>query len=100
AIYGWPGVSYVGNGNGAQIGAPADRTGSPKIVTLKPGKTAEAQLKEVNAGNFDESCSIHQVDGLRIYPPNNKSSVFVAHKTQGCSSTVVHTLTIGPVKLM
>ena len=97
AIFGWPGVSYVGNGNGTQIGAPADRTGTPKPLRLKAGQAATALLREVNAGNFDDSCKIHAVEGLRIYPPNQTAAVFVAHKTQGCASASTHTLVVAPV---
>lgn len=95
-MYGWPGVSYVGGGNGTQVGAPADRTGSPRILKLAPGKAATALLREIDAANFDDSCAIQLVDGLRIYPPNQKSAVFVAHKTHGCAAASIHTLVISP----
>ncbi len=97
SIYGWPGVSYVGDSNGTQIGAAADRTGSPKLLKLAKGKAAQALLREIDAGNFDDSCQIKPVDGVRVYPPNQKAAVFVAHKTQGCGAAATHTLVISPV---
>ena len=96
---GWPGVSYVGDRNGTQIGSPADRTGSATVISLKPGAAATAQLKEAAAGNFDADCIITPADGLRIYPPNTKAAVFLAHTVEACAAPSKHLLTIGPVRL-
>lgn len=98
SIYGWPGVSFVGDSNGTQIGAAADRTDAPKLLKLARGKSAQALLREIDAANFDDSCSIRPVDGLRVYPPNQKAAVFVAHKTRACGATTTHTLVISPVE--
>jgi hypothetical protein len=45
-VKGYGGLSYVGGGNGTQIGAPADRTPSatPKTV-LEPGETYRARIE-------------------------------------------------------
>jgi hypothetical protein len=96
---GWPGVSYVGGGNGTQIGSPADRTGSATVISLKPGAVAAAQLKESAAGNFGADCNIKPADGLRVYSPNTKAAVFVAHTVEACASPSKHLMTIGPVRL-
>jgi hypothetical protein len=95
---GWPGVSYVDN-NGTQIGSPADRTGSPTVVSLKSGAVADAPLKEAAAGNFDADCIITPADGLRVYSPNTKVAVFVAHTVEACAAPSKHLMTIGPVRL-
>jgi hypothetical protein len=99
AMTGWPGVSYVGSGNGTQIGAPADRTGSATVISVKPGAVAEAQLKESAAGNLDADCIITPADGLRVYAPNTKAAVFVAHTVEACAAPSKHLMTIGPVRL-
>ncbi|MFC5679685.1 DUF4232 domain-containing protein [Aeromicrobium endophyticum] len=100
AMTGWPGVSYVGGGDGHQLGAAADRTdrtGSPAVIVLVPGGSAAARLQQAQAGNFEGSCSPAQADGFRVYPPNSRTAVFVEHAAQACRSGSAHLLTIGPV---
>jgi hypothetical protein len=99
AMTGWPGVSYVGDGNGTQIGSPAGRTGSATVITVKPGAVAEAQLREVDAGNESADCIITPADGLRVYSPNTKAAVFVHHTVEACAAPSTHLMTIGPVRL-
>lgn len=80
-LQGWPGVSFVGDGNGTQIGAPAklDRSGANPTVTLAAGQTAYAPLRIVQAGNLEPgNCTTQQPDGFRVYPPGSKQSLFVA----------------------
>lgn len=98
AMTGWPGVSYVGGGDGQQLGAAADRTGSPTVVVLAPGQRASSTLREVDAGAIGGSCSVTAADGLRVYPPNTTAAVFVRHPQQACRSDTAHLLTIGPVQ--
>ncbi|MFC4628142.1 DUF4232 domain-containing protein [Promicromonospora alba] len=78
-LQGWPGVSFVGDGDGTQIGAPAtlDRSSPHGSVTLAPGTSAHANLSVANAQNFDEGCEQTTADGLRVYPPGEKRSLFV-----------------------
>ncbi|MGI5186973.1 DUF4232 domain-containing protein [Promicromonospora sp. CA-289599] len=78
-LQGWPGVSFVGDGDGAQIGAAAtlDRSSPHGSVTLAPGASAHANLLVANAQNFDEGCEQTTADGLRVYPPGEKRSLFV-----------------------
>lgn len=95
AMTGWPGVSYVGDGDGTQIGAAADRTGSPSVLTLRPDAAATADLTEDSPGAH--GCSTHS-DGFRVYPPNNKAAVFVQRDGQACADDDEHLLTIGPVR--
>lgn len=78
-LQGWPGVSFVGDGDGTQIGAAAtlDRSSPHGSVTLAPGDSAHANLSVANAQNFDEGCEQTTADGLRVYPPGEKRSLFV-----------------------
>lgn len=78
-LQGWPGVSFVGDGDGTQIGAAAtlDRSSPHGSVTLAPGASAHANLSVANAQNFGEDCEQTPADGLRVYPPGEKRSLFV-----------------------
>jgi len=97
-VTGYPGVSFVGNGNGTQLGAPAARDAGGIAITtltLAPGAAAHAQLDIVNAGNFDAStCNPKAADGLRVYPPDDTSALFVAATgftaCQNASVIVIH----------
>ena len=88
----WPGVSYVAGDDGHQVGQAAQRVGDRgSVVTLKPGAVASAELDEVHVETYDASqCQITQVRGLRIYPPHNTASVFVAQQdAKACASTAI-----------
>lgn len=80
-LQGWPGVSFVGGGNGTQLGSPAalDRSSAHETQTLAPGATVNAPLKIVQAGNFDPAdCTPTAADGFRVYPPGSKQAMFIA----------------------
>ncbi|QWS33145.1 DUF4232 domain-containing protein [Curtobacterium aetherium] len=80
-VQGWPGVSFVGGGDGTQIGAPAtlDRSAPHPTVSLAPGSTAVAPLKVTRAENVPSSdCSPVTPEGFRVYPPGSEQSLFVA----------------------
>lgn len=98
-LHGFPGVSFVGGGNGTQLGAPADEDSTVAIVanTLKPRDTVQAQLKISRAQNFD-NCTIVPADGFRVYPPHSFDAVFVkATGFSACSNASIHLLTVQPV---
>ncbi len=79
-LQGWPGVSFVGGGNGTQIGAAAtqEKSSPHPTVTLAPGKTAVAPLKITRAEDYRKAdCSPRTPDGFRVYPPGSKQSLFV-----------------------
>lgn len=102
-VRGYPGVSFVGNGNGTQLGAPAVReaAGIPiATVTIAPGASAHAQLSITMAGNYDATlCKPKAADGLRVYPPDETHSIFLA--TTGytaCQSTSVLLLIVRPLQ--
>jgi hypothetical protein len=78
-LQGWPGVSFVGDGNGSQIGAAAslDRSGPNDPVTLEPGATAQAILIVADAHSYGDTCEQTTADGLRVYPPGERRSLFL-----------------------
>jgi hypothetical protein len=100
-LEGYPGVSYVTGNAGTQVGAAATRDPSSSVVlvTLAPGATATAQLRLIDAGNFDATtCQITPVLGFRVYPPNQTAAGFVAASGEACASTSVQDLYVGAVQ--
>jgi hypothetical protein len=101
SMHGYPGVSFVGDGNGTQIGAPARRDpGLPEPqLTLAPGGAAYAALLIANAQNYDAAtCQPTPTDGFRVYPPNSTTALFVRDdRWTGCASPSVELLTVQPV---
>jgi hypothetical protein len=97
-LQGWPGVSFVGDGNGTQLGAAGDfdRNSPHGTVTLDPGGAAHAPLKIANAMNYDATtCDPQTADGLRVYPPGETHSLFVASTDlTACRSDSVHLITV------
>jgi hypothetical protein len=100
-LQGWPGVSFVGNGNGTQLGNPAtlDRSAAHPTVTLKPGAVAVAPLKITQAANYDSAqCGPKAADGFRVYPPGSKASLYVkASGYTACTSKAVTILSVQAV---
>ena len=90
ATGGYPGVSSVTGNAGRQVGSPAVwvATVKARTVTLAAGQTATATLREVEAGNFP-SCRITTTRGLRVYPPNQTTALFVAQPGRGCANPAV-----------
>jgi hypothetical protein len=89
---GYGGVSYVGDGNGTQIGAPAVRTNAQAVKTfvLAPGQRLRSPLDEVNGLNFPKGrCHPTHVDGFRVYVPNATASQYVVHPHVGCRNAHV-----------
>ena len=99
SLQGWPGVSFVGDGNGTQLGAAAqlDRTKPHPTVVLQPGGTAQAPLRIVQALNYSESeCKPKPADGFRVYPPGSTESLFIKDAgVTACTSDSVSLLTVG-----
>ncbi|MEN2736783.1 DUF4232 domain-containing protein [Microbacterium sp. X-17] len=99
SLQGWPGVSFVGDGNGTQLGNAAqfDRTTPHDTVVLQPGGTAQAPLKITQALNYpDADCKPKPADGFRVYPPGSTESLFVkADNYTACTTTTVNLLTVG-----
>lgn len=94
-LHGVPGVSYVGHGNGTQLGAAASRSGmaSAPEITLAPGDSATAPLRETHAENY-ANCTQVPADGLRVYPPGATDALFVPQKTTACSNADIVLLSV------
>lgn len=94
-VRGFGGLSYVGHGNGAQVGAAATRTPSTtRTVVLEPGDKARSAVSEATTAPYStQQCHPTKVDGFRVYVPDSKQSQFVAHKTTTCADTDVQMLT-------
>lgn len=98
ALQGWPGVSFVGSGNGTQIGAAAkfDRSSAHPTITVVAGGNAKAVVQIVQAGNYNSAtCSPVTADGFRVYPPGQKASLYIAHSAPACRAKNVDLLTVG-----
>lgn len=90
-LYGYPGVALAGGNPISQIGlAAAEDPASPRqLVTLAPGKAANALLRVVQAANFPASkCQPVQATYLQIYPPNQTTPVYLAYKATACAKPV------------
>jgi Domain of unknown function (DUF4232) len=98
-IQGFPGVSFVAGDDGHQVGQAAVRVGEKgPIITLIAGGTATAPVGFVNIGAFDQAdCQPTPVRGLRVYPPHDTASEFVAFETMACAGTSPNHLTVRTV---
>lgn len=95
-VRGYPGVSLVTGTEGAQLGAPAQRTPGPEgLVTLAPGAKAVALVQLAQASNFP-SCGVTPAAGFRVYLPDDTAAQFAPLVEQGCSSTSVVLLEVAP----
>ncbi|UFN43669.1 DUF4232 domain-containing protein [Nocardioides okcheonensis] len=97
-VQGYGGLSYVGGGDGAEVGAPADREpATAHRVVLAPGERALSRVSETVAGNYPRSrCHPVPVDGFRVYAPDATRAFFVEHATTGCAADAVHLLSHRP----
>ena len=89
-LYGYPGVSLV-SASYAQIGLPATRLGTVpvKLITLASGATASALVQIADALNFPSpSCGAVKAAYLRIFPPNQTASVYLANTSLTCAKPV------------
>jgi hypothetical protein len=96
---GYPGVSYVGSGNGTQIGRAATwDAGVVRTIVLSPGQHAAAAIRMVNVQNYPAAvCRPTPVDGLRVYVPGSRLAKFIPFRTTGCRSTSVTTIFVKPL---
>jgi hypothetical protein len=95
-VQGFPGVSYVAGDNGAQVGAPAARTGSGgTTIRLANGQTASSWVGFVNIDDYDAAeCRPIPTRGLRVYPPGETRSKFVVLERRGCVNEKVQQLAV------
>ncbi|CAM3529793.1 DUF4232 domain-containing protein [Nocardioides zeicaulis] len=97
-VQGYGGLSYVGGGDGTQVGAAADREqATARRVVLAPGERALSLVTETVAQDYPRGrCRPAPVDGFRVYAPDTTRSFFVAHATTGCRNDAVHLLSHRP----
>ena len=102
SLNGYPGVSGVDLA-GRTLGSPAGRNPSlVRTITLADGGTANAILRIVAVGNFPPArCGPTSAAGLRVYPPNQRTSKLVPYPLRACARAgvaylFVGTLTTGP----
>ena len=97
-VQGYGGLSYVGGGDGTQVGAAADREdATARRVVLAPGDRALSRVTETVAEDYPRGrCRPTPVDGFRVYAPDTTRSFFVAHATTGCANEAVHLLSHRP----
>ncbi|MFZ2016318.1 MAG: DUF4232 domain-containing protein [Nocardioides sp.] len=98
---GYAGLSYVGHGNGTQIGAPAVRVDAAAVATyvLKPGQRLRSLVQQVDPFNFPKKrCRPTHVDGFRVYVPNSTKAQYVPHAGTGCANRHVRLLFVKPLR--
>lgn len=98
---GYGGISYVGHGDGTQIGAPARRIDRSDVATyvLRPGQRLRSPIGETEALNYPKKrCHPTHVDGFRIYVPNATTSQYVKHPTIGCRNPHIRLITQKPYR--
>ena len=92
-IRGYGGLSYVGGGDGTQVGAAADRAHSSEPrTTVRPGERVRSRIVETTFGVYAGRCRRAHVDGFRVYLPDETRAQYVAHPTTGCRNRHVHLL--------
>ncbi len=103
SMTGYPGVSAVRYGAAApvRVGPPAKRESpfsfAARAVVLDRNGTSSSVLSQVNARNFPaSSCHLAKADALRIYPPNERTSIIINLPTEVCRRFA--TLGVGPVE--
>ncbi|WP_017936534.1 DUF4232 domain-containing protein [Nocardioides sp. Iso805N] len=91
---GYGGLSFVGHGNGTQVGAAATRApGTPvRSFVLHPGQRATSRVQIAQTANYDRSqCKPKKVDGFRVFVPDSYTAQFVPYKTRACSRKAIAT---------
>ncbi|RRO94243.1 DUF4232 domain-containing protein, partial [Corynebacterium bovis] len=102
SLRGYPGVSFVGNSNGTQLGAGASReavSGSLPVVTLASGASATASVRAGRAGARPaDECRPTPADGLRVYPPDETTAAYVDMPgLVACADSATELLSVQPV---
>lgn len=98
-LQGWPGISFVGGGNGTQIGnaATLDRSTPHQTLTLRPSGEVQAVVTVRDAGDWDSAtCHPRVTDGFRVIPPGSRQALFVPASGalfESCAAPAVHQLT-------
>jgi hypothetical protein len=89
-------VSFVTGSQGQQVGAAAQRIPqSAPSITLAPGASATAVLQITDATNYGSACGLTPTAGLRVYPPDELTALYIAHADRACSNSSDITLHVG-----
>ncbi|GAA1796850.1 hypothetical protein GCM10009795_047870 [Nocardioides hankookensis] len=94
SIRGYGGLSYVGGGDGTQVGAAATRTAGPvRRIVVRPGQRVVSEVAATDVAPYPRRrCRPEHVDGFWVYLPDETRAQFVAHPTTGCRNHRVHLL--------
>jgi hypothetical protein len=98
-LFGFPGISAFGGGH--QLGSPAQRNHAvaKHTVTLAPGETAHTVVQIADASNFSASqCKPVPATGLKVIPPDERTSLGVPFGFHACSKTGPIFLTVQPIQ--
>ena len=98
---GYGGISYVGDGNGTQIGAPARRIAASAVATyvLRPGQRLLSRIGETEALNYPRKrCHPAHVDGFRVYVPNASKAQYVVLPRTGCRNAHIRLISQKPYR--
>jgi uncharacterized protein DUF4232 len=96
---GYPGVSAIANRYQVGNSATWDGPTGVSTVTLQPGATVHSVLGIHNADNYPaELCGKVTATALRVYPPNETTTVHFAYRFSACSATGTHQLLVWPVQ--
>ena len=97
---GYGGLSYVGGGDGTQIGAAADREpATVRTYVLQPGQRVHSRVAETSYAPYPKAkCRPRHVDGFRVYVPDATASQFITHPTTGCANVEVHLISHRPYR--
>lgn len=95
SLTGNPGVSATLHGS--QVGQPATwvHSGPKTPVTIKPGETAHAVLR--NVGTRHSKCHPVTADAIKVFAPNAGPAQSVAYLIRVCTSKITN-LRVGVVK--
>ena len=88
-LLGYPGVSFVTEAGGSQIGRAASRNPlvASHLVTLAPGATAHSMLQVVDALNYPAAeCRLVTAHTLKVYPPNQTAPIYLSFTAPACSA--------------
>lgn len=84
-----------------EIGSPAglDTSVRPRTVTLRPGDTANAELRYTETGSFEPAtCQPVVASELRVYPPDSVKPTVVNWRAPVCSRQGPEFLVVQPVE--
>lgn len=88
-LYGYPGVSFVTDPSGSQVGQPASRNPAvaPSTVIVPPGGTAHATVQVVDALNYSKSdCKPVTAHWLKVFPPGQFTALYIKFSALTCSA--------------